>query len=404
MQVKRKSFFRAAAVVGAVGLTAGLLAAGPSSASTANGKAQADALRDVVGSPGALVVVKEGDSIERYGSGSTSLGGQELPDEADQLRVASNTKMFVSVALLQLVDEGKLELDAPIGKYLPGLVKGEGIDEKEITVRQLLQHTGGLSAFPGVDVLLDPSLQLFPPAPEQMVSLGLRSGSQSEPGTTFEYSNTGYIVLGLLVEKLTGQRLGEALEQRIIDPLGLEETSYAHAGDKQIEGPHMTGYWGEPALMTDVTGYEPGILAGSGALVSSGSDLAVFVDALVDGKLFSKARMADIQNTFEDTGYGLGLLGTELSCGTEVWGHNGNVPGYFTYVFSDGEQAVFAGVNLTPLGLTPARATLDEMLRIMEAEFCGADERSGAALPEAFYAELELSRQLADVDQLPLAR
>lgn len=404
MRTIRRSHIRAASVIGALGLAAGLLAAGTSSASTMDGKDQADALRKVAGSPGALVVVKDGDSIESYGSGTTRLGTRDEPTAQDRMRVASNTKMFVSTVLLQLADDGKLDLDAPIGQYLPGLVTGDGIDENTITVRQLMRHTAGLATFPGPDVLLDPSLQLDPPEPEQMVERGMRPGSQSEPGAEFRYSNTGYTVLGLLAEKLTGQRLGDALHDRIIEPLGLRETSYAYPGDKRIDGPHVTGYWGVPALMADVTGYEPGILAGAGALVSSGSDLAVFVEALLDGKLISDVRLAEMRETFKDTGYGLGLLNGKLSCGRPVWGHSGNVPGYFTYVLSDGERTVFTGVNLSPVGLTPADATHQEMLRIFESEFCGTNELSGTKLPEAFDAELGLTRELPATTRLPLPR
>ncbi|HEY9411744.1 MAG TPA: serine hydrolase domain-containing protein [Jiangellaceae bacterium] len=362
-----------------------------------DGQADADALRSAALSTGAVIVVRDGDTVEHYGSGTTQFGADDVPDGDDQFRVGSNTKMFVSTVLLQLVDEGRLELDAPIADYLPGLVTGKGIGETKITVRQLLQHTSGLADNLTVDVIFDPTLQWFPPTPEQMVSFGLRHGSQFEPGTDFTYSNTGYTILGLLVEKLTGQRIGEAIEERITAPLGLDETSYAYAGMKQMQGPHFRGYLGVPPLLFEVSGHEPGLWAGAGALVSSGADLTAFVDALLGGKLLSAEMLDEMQATFADSGYGLGIARADLSCGS-AWGHSGHVPGYTSFSFSNGQGAsVFAAINTSATDLT---SPADEVARIVNSALCGPDAGGQARFSEGLTAELTNAAEVSRTHRL----
>ncbi|MGH8794797.1 MAG: serine hydrolase domain-containing protein [Stackebrandtia sp.] len=384
---------RAGILIGAFGLSAALFAANaiaePSAAADAE---DADALRAAALSTGAVVVTRDGESVEQYGSGTTRFGTDDAPDGDDQFRVGSNTKMFVSTVLLQLVEEGLLDLDAPIGEYLPGLVTGEGIDESRITVRQLMQHTSGLADNLTVDVLVDPTLQLNAPTPEHMASLGLRHGSQSEPGAEFLYSNTGYTVLGLLIEELTGQRVGEAIDERIVAPLGLDETWYAYAGDKEIPDAHFSGYLGAPPLVFDVTGYEPGVWAAAGALLSSGADLTEFLDALLGGELLSEAMLDELRTTHGDSGYGLGIVKAELTCGT-AWGHSGHVIGYLSFAFADGAgRSVFAAVNASPTDLTdPA----EEVGRVVDAALCGSDGESPAQFSDGVTAELEHAEEAA---------
>lgn len=368
----------------ALGLSVTVLAPGAGAAGVDD--ADADALREAAQSTGAVVVIGDGSDGSTYASGTTRSGADDLPTGTDRFRVASNTKMYVATVLMQLADEGELDLDAPIGDYLPGLVEGEGIDEQRITVRQLLQHTSGLANNLTPDVIFDPRLQWFPPTPKQMVGLGLRHGSQSEPGTTFTYSNTGYTVLGLLVEKLTGQRIGDALADRIIEPLGLEETGYAYAGQKELQGQHFRGYLGVPPALFEVTGHEPGIWAGAGALVSSGSDMTVFLDALVDGKLTSRASLAEMQQTFKDSGYGLGIGRAKTSCGT-AWGHSGHVLGYVSFTYSNGEDTVFLGVNTSNVPNDPSEIAG----KLIDEALCGPDDGARATLPHSAVAEVRKS-------------
>lgn len=375
MRLIRKRYLGIGVALGAIGLSASLVAtnafAGPVSAVSQD---DADALRAAAKSTGSVVATRDGDATEQFGSGSTKRGAKDVPDADDEFRIGSNTKMFVSTVLLQLVDEGKLDLDAPIGKYLPGLVTGKGLDENAITVRNLQQHTSGVADNLTTDVIIDPTLQLFPPKAEKMVGKGTRHGSQFEPGSKWEYSNTNYSILGLLVEKLTGQRIGEAIDERISKPLGLEETKFAYPGEKKIKEPHFSGYVGISPVLLDVSGHEPGIWTAAGALLSSGSDMNVFLNSLLNGKLMSAESLKAMQTTFGDSHYGLGIGQMETSCGT-AWGHSGNVLGYSSFAYSNGSgKSVFAAIN------TSANP-VEQVEKLVDSALCG-DDAGKATLPD----------------------
>lgn len=354
--------------------TAVLASTAPGAAAEPDHQAQVDAIRNAAKTTGAIAVVKDGDDSATYASGSIRAGADVTPNEDDRVRVASNTKTFVATVILQLVDEGEIDLDAPIGSYLPGLVTGKGIDENTITVRQLLQHTSGIADYDDPQVIFNPRYQWFPPSPRDMITIGLNKGSQSAPGRAWSYSNTGYVILGQLVEKVTGQRIGDAIQERISAPLGLEETTYAYAGEKKIEGRHFAGYVGIPPALFEVSGHEPGLWSSAGALISSGSDMTTFSDALLRGELMSDGSLAEMKKTFSaDEPYGLGLGEVATSCGT-AWGHNGSVPGYMTFSYADGKgRSVFAAYNTGAPMVTDAS---EQVLAVIDSALCG-DEATG---------------------------
>lgn len=392
MRMPRRRY-RFGALLGITALSAVIVTAtAVADPAASDAQSDADALVAAAKSTGSVIVVNDGETIEQYGSGTTTNGQTDVPDGDDQFRVASNTKMFVSTVLLQLVEEEELDLDSPIADHLPGLVTGDGIDETKITVRNLLQHTSGLADNLTMDVVADPSLQWFPPSPQEMVAKGTRHGSQFEPGSDFLYSNTGYTVLGLLVEKLTGKRIGEAIDERIVEPLNLTETSYAYAGQKEMQGPHFRGYLGAPPALFEVSGHEPGIWAGAGALVSSGSNLTTFLNALLGGELLSPDTLTEMKTPYADKHYGLGLAESELSCG-KVWGHTGHVIGYVSFAFTDGNgNAVFAAVNTSP-GLADPMEALGQAVN---NALCGEDATSEIKISGAATADFDNAEAQAE--------
>ncbi|UYM05438.1 serine hydrolase domain-containing protein [Solicola gregarius] len=372
------------AAMAAFGIATTIVApACPATAADGDGDAQAGALRQAAQSTGSIITVRNDGSATTYASGSTSSGANDEPTDADKFRVASNTKMYVSTIVLQLVEEGEVDLDESIGTYLPGVVVGDGIDENVITVRNLLQHTSGIADYATPDVVFNPQYQWVPPKPADLIRLGTRRGSQSKPGTAMAYSNTGYVILGELIEKITGQRIGDVIDERIVNPLGLEETMYAYAGEKAIPGPHFSGYIGVPPLLFETSGHEPGLFGSAGALLSSGSDMTVFVDALVGGDLLTEESLAEMETTFKDTGYGLGLFQLKTSCGV-AWGHNGHVPGYLSYAIADGDgRSMFAAVNTSPTVADPSQQFADTI----DSAMCGSESTGKATLPKAARVE-----------------
>jgi D-alanyl-D-alanine carboxypeptidase len=271
--------------------------------------------------------------------------------------VASNTKMFVATVVLQLVGEHKVSLDAPVERYLPGLVPGNGYDGDTITVRQLLQHTSGMADYVE-DVLADPDANNHPWQPEELIALGLSHPPLFAPGTDWAYSNTGYLVLGMLVEAVTGNDIGTEITDRLIRPLGLRQTSYPVPGDKSIPGPHPRGYFAFPGQpVADLTELEPSLPGAAAALISTGPDLTTFVRALLSGKVLRRDLLAEMRTTIPAAGgnYGLGIREYPLPCGGVGWGHAGNILGFdtFTVATRDGRSA-FAVANGRTSDGTPA--------------------------------------------------
>lgn len=339
------------AVAGSLALALGVVAAVPAAAETRHGHDDVQAVVDgfvADGAPGALVYGQDRRGRWSVSSGTAELGTDRPIRPRDRVRVASNTKMFVAAVVLQLVQEGKLALDAPIADYVPGLVSGNGYDDTKITVRQLLQHTSGLADYVA-DVMADPDANNHPWRPEELVAIGLSHPPTFAPGTGWAYSNTGYLVLGLIVEAVTGNDLGDEIDDRLIRPLGLGSTTYPEAGDKKIRGPHAHGYFAFPGRpVTDITELEPSLPGAAGSLISTGPDMTRFVRALLSGKVLRPELLRQMRTTVPGAGYdyGLGIGEISLPCGGSAWGHSGNLPGFdtFTAVTEDG-RSVFVVVN-----------------------------------------------------------
>ncbi|OPF76720.1 D-alanyl-D-alanine carboxypeptidase [Streptomyces antioxidans] len=311
------------------------------------------------GAPGALVEV-----WHRHGSGTVLTSGvanvkSHAPMRRDsRFRIGSMTKPFVATVVLQLVGERRIALDAPVERYLPGVIRGHGNDGRTTTVRQLLQHTSGVPDYLAYltprDVLKDP---LAHHDPRDLVNIALAHPPAFEPGTGWRYSNTDYLLVGLVIERVTGRTYGEEIHRRVIAPLGLCETRVP--GDTPtIPGPHPRGYArpGGGAPLVDITAVNPSVAGAGGSMISSGTDLNRFLGALVGGELLRPAQQRQLMTT-RPTGnpdgraYGLGLESRPLPCGGLYWGHGGDILGYGTVggATADGSQATVM-VNLNPGG------------------------------------------------------
>ena len=202
----------AALAVGAAGAAPSASAAmGPSAAAkTATPYSDVSAILQQLtttdGAPGALAVISDapGRTVLTSGVADVATGAPMAPDS--RFRIGSMTKMFVSTVVLQLVAEHQVGLDTPIDKYLPGLVRGNGDDGRDITVRDLLQQTSGLPDY--VDYLSEQSIMADPLAtysPQDLLNLALAHPALFAPGTAWNYSNTNYVLAGLLVQAVTGR-------------------------------------------------------------------------------------------------------------------------------------------------------------------------------------------------------
>lgn len=362
-------------------LAVGVAVAGPvparAAAASADHAATQAALDDAqrqLGLPGAAVTV-----VDRYGqwsrhSGTAEVGTRRPIRPTDRVRIASNTKMFTSAVVLQLVAEGRVALDAPIERYLPGLVHGNGYDGRQITVRQLLQHTSGIADYLTVEAQLDPANHTRTHTARELVALALRQPPIFPPGTGWYYSTTGYILAGMIIEAVTGAPAREEITRRVIRRADLTRTVFPEAGERDIAGPHVHGYYDSPDDgLVDLTRFEPSFAGAGAAIVSTGADMARFVGELAAGRIVPPAQLAEMRTGVPvgSSSYGLGLFRISLSCGGYAWGHDGALAGYITQAMAtdDGRRA-FVVFN----GGWPEAPVWPALSRVMDTALC---ERAG---------------------------
>ncbi|WP_437783447.1 serine hydrolase domain-containing protein [Sorangium sp. So ce1097] len=334
--------------------------------------------------PAVLVAFEDVDGEPRHYT--AGLGDLETKAEVPVdglVRIGSNSKAFTAAVVLQLVGEGKVDLDAPIETYLPNLVRGEGIDGNDITVRQLLQHTSGLADYDGLLLTGDfSSLRNTYFSPRELLDAALAEGSQFPPGDRWDYSNTNYILAGLLIEKVTGRPLNEEITRRIIDRIGLRNTYLPDVGEQGIRGCHPRGYHADSVdgPMVDATELDPSFGWAAGEVIATPSDLNRFFLALFGGELLEPAQLEEMRTTVEAPGmwpgaqYGLGLFTTPLSCGGLAWGHGGDIMGYHTRGgVSDDGRAVTVAITVLPGAIhgeeTVEQAYMD-VLELVDAALC----------------------------------
>ncbi|MFE2477568.1 serine hydrolase [Streptomyces sp. NPDC059389] len=367
---------RAARAAGA--LAAGLLAIGasapPAFAAPRPDTLQRglDALVRDEGLPAALASVSGPDGRTRtYTAGVGDLAtGAKVPRDG-RVRIGSNTKTFTAVVVLQLVGEGRIGLDAHVEDYLPGLVRGEGIDGSRITVRQLLQQTSGLPDYTRAD--LRPRYY----EPRELVGFALRYKADFDPGERWAYSNTNYVLAGLIVEAVTHRPLAQEIDRRVIRRIGLHHTYFPAPGDATIRGAHPRGYHREEpgSPLSDVTETDPSWGWAAGQMVSTTSDLDRFFSELLAGHLLPQAQLDQMRTTvpaghpFDSRArYGLGLVSTPLSCGGVSWGHGGSFPGYETRVGVTGTgRAVSIAVTARPAD----GAAMKRFEHLVDTALCG---------------------------------
>ena len=364
----------------AVALTAVLagpaVAASPATDHAATRAAVEAAVRD--GVPGVTVTARDA-----HGTWSTTAGVGDTrtnrPRSAhDRYRVGSVTKTFVATVMLQLEAEGRLSLDDTVEKWLPGVVHGHGHDGSRITLRQLLNHTSGIFNYTEDDHFLNTYFvkdgffkhRYDPKTPEDLLAMAMSHRPNFEPGTSWSYSNTNYLVAALVIEKVTGHSYGQEIHDRIIAPLHLTATSVPGTRTT-VPRPSSRAYSKFSGSATDpsydVTYLNPAIAYGSGEMISDSADLGRFYRALLTGRLLPPQQLKEMKTTVQvadHARYGLGLMDRTLSCGVHVWGHDGGILGSVTEAVTtaDGSHSLAFNLNGDWVGDTDT---------VIEAEFCG---------------------------------
>jgi D-alanyl-D-alanine carboxypeptidase len=267
-----------------------------------------------------------------------------------RFRAGGITKSFVATVVLQLVAEGRLPLD------------GAGI-----TVRHLLQHTSGIPDYGESDRFRDlygtteaiVAMRHHSWEPPELLDFIAGQPFLFEPGASWAYSSTDYLVLGELIAQVTGHPYADEVERRILRPLGLRDTRLPGT-DPHIDGPHLRGHLGDGV---DITVFDQSFAGAAGEIVSSTSDLNRFWRALMTGELLAPpelAAMLGARPTGHGFDYGLGIAGRHLPDGTRLWGHDGGTFGYETFSWTTEDGTSQATVATTPLpGAEPGAEVSD---------------------------------------------
>lgn len=344
--------------------------------------------------PGAVVLLRtpQGEFVATYGT--TLLGAKIPPGIGTYFRIASNTKTMTAVVIMQLSQEGKLSLDDPVSKYVPGVPNGD-----HITIAQLLEMRSGLYNYTD-DSKLSSILDRDPTkvwSPAEVLAIAFAHPPNAPPGTAYEYNNTNYVLLGLIAEKVDGKPLAQSLQDRLFVPLHLQHTLLPAADVYTIPQPYSHGYlygsssvamMGKPPYTpkekaaaqagtlrpNDYTNVNHSFVFGTGGVISTANDLATWIEALVTGRVLN----AKYQRLWFDSlqpedpskpngqKYGYGIA--ELSWGpNSIYFHGGETAGYNSFMGHDPNNHVTFVVwtNLTDsLDGRPTANTL--MLKVLD--------------------------------------
>lgn len=310
--------------------------------------------------PGALVSLQS----HSYDSFCIRYGHRNVKDKddiqiTDKFRIGSNTKMFTGIVILQLYQEGHLNIDDPVSKYLTGIPNGD-----KITIRQVGSMTSGIFNYFD-DSNFQQEFTSHPYRnwlPAELYSIGILNPVYFPPGTDFHYSNTNSVILGLIIERITHNTLIHEINNRIIEPLQLNTTKFQTDGT--IKEPVIHGYWySESAKLKDVTYYSPSWAWASGAISSNYHDMSKFIkygignDKLLNNDASKQQRLwrsHTLTAHFKlNSYYGFHLLKIE-----NFIGHNGDMKGYNTVILYECATKttliVVIDVGITPTEIIPA--------------------------------------------------
>jgi D-alanyl-D-alanine carboxypeptidase len=353
--------------------------------------------------PGAVVLIRSPKQGNWSGTFGTAELGKQVPMSLkDHFRIGSNTKTMTSTVILQLVEEGKLKLNDPIGKFVPGVPNG-----KKITIRELAEMRSGLYSYSfdrGFNETLDKQPKKAWKSSE-LLKIAFSHKPNFAPNAQYEYSNTNIVLLGVVIEKLTGETASDAFQERIFGPLKMKHSSLPEPSEWKIPGPHAQGYQfgtnvatiesyavpkaeqaaaldGSPLPIND-TDDDPSWAWTAGGAISTPSELATYAKALGTGKgllspKMQKVRMNSLRPVVpgDKSGveYGIGLA--QFAPG--IVGHDGQVPGCSSFMAYDvnTDTTIILAANLSASPVTGENAAV-ELAKVIIATLYGSGDVPG---------------------------
>ncbi|MFD9220187.1 serine hydrolase domain-containing protein [Streptomyces sp. NPDC060064] len=307
------------------------------------------------GLPGIFAEICDGDQrwFGTAGVADTATGRKRSPQ--DRFRIGSISKTFVATVMLQLTAEGRLSLDDTVERWLPGVVRGHNHDGSQVTIRMLLNHTSGIFSCTDDQEALN---RHETHSPELPVQIAMAHPATFVPGSDWAYSNTNYVVAGMIIERVGGRALADEITERITRPLGLTGTYLPHGSDPRIHGPHSRHYTKLFRTEPDAPGPRRDRVRlhhvlGGGGMISSLNDLNQFFGALLGGRILPPDQQRDMFTTvpthrwISNATYGLGVSSVTLPGGETIWGRGGALFGSWSYTYGtrDGKHMTTVNVN-----------------------------------------------------------
>jgi D-alanyl-D-alanine carboxypeptidase len=336
-------------------------------------EAAVDKIMRVTGAPGVVVGVWTPDASWTLAKGKADLETGRAMSTGYSVAVGTNTNTFVGTVVLQLVEEKRLRLNDPLSKYQPQVPNGNNI-----TIRQLLHHASGL-----FDYTQDKGFQEAYAdnpkkdwTPRELVNIAIKHSPYFSPGKGWRYSNTDYILLGMIVEKVTNNSLRNEINSRIADKLDLKNTYLAYV--TMVEGPDNERAHGYENLegnrrLWDTVDYSPSCFWAAGAMASDLDDMRVYAEALATGELLTPAMQKE-RLTWEDTGATIGYLRAYYGMGItrlgNFLGHYGDSRGYSSasYYLPDKNATFFACITKFPNDKGSADLVLQDVAKVLYPE------------------------------------
>lgn len=315
------------------------------------------------GLPAALLHVQCGREVWTLASGVADVQSGRMAQPTDRFRAGSILKPAIAAVVLQLVEEGKLSLDEPITRRLPDQYTSGFRDAEAITVRMLLNHRSGIGEWTETEnleaLVLSDLRKVW--TPDEYIALSIARGPKFRPDAAYAYNNTEYVLLGLIIEKVTGTSWRDNVIERILTPIGVPAAALPQPGAPPDLSGHLHGYMTVDGRKLDVTGIDPSMAdaAGGHAFAPTTEELARFMNSLLDGRFFKQeqtlAEMMNFKPTQNDPtavgsrrAYGLGLGKYDLAEGAIGVGHTGSTAGYSSFVVRVPEL----GVTMSAAGST----------------------------------------------------
>jgi D-alanyl-D-alanine carboxypeptidase len=344
--------------------------------------------------PGTVVLLRTAQGQFAVNYGTTQLGATTPPSADTHFRIASNTKTMTAAVVMQLAQEGKLKLDDPVSKYVAGVPNGDNI-----SITELLEMRSGLYNYTNSEEVSstidrDPTKVW---TPNELLAIAFKQPADAPPGTEFEYNNTNYALLGLVIEKVDGRPLAEAMQNRLFKPLSMKNTLLPAATSNVMPRPYSHGYLygsssvalvGTPdyspefqaaakagkQLPKDYTDVNHSFAAAAGGVVSTAADLATWIEAIVTGRVlnaeYQRLWLQSVQledpSKPEGQKYGYGIAYMHWGSNAFYF-HGGETPGYNSFIGYDPSNKVtlIVWTNLTvSLDESPTANAL--MLKVLD--------------------------------------